>query len=130
VRDGAGQASYLRELLEVFDTEGVDTAFVFAFALYGYPHRPGRLLRAAPGIKPPDLLVRLDRFPALRAQEWAALGDGPPDGVDDEREPHLGDFPGGFDRSVGGAPPVLGLDLLGHGLPPCERGFTGRSAAS
>jgi hypothetical protein len=39
-RDEAGQASYLRELLEVFDTEGVDSAFVFAFALYGYPHRP------------------------------------------------------------------------------------------
>jgi hypothetical protein len=40
VRDEAGQATYLRELLEVFDTEGVDSAFVFAFALHGYPHRP------------------------------------------------------------------------------------------
>jgi hypothetical protein len=39
-RDEDGQASYLRELLEVFDAEGVDSAFVFAFALYGYPHRP------------------------------------------------------------------------------------------
>jgi hypothetical protein len=41
VRDEAGQAAYLRELLEVFDAEGVDTAFVFIFALYDHPHRPG-----------------------------------------------------------------------------------------
>lgn len=40
VRDEAGQAAYLRELLEVFDTEGVDSAFVFAFALHDYLHRP------------------------------------------------------------------------------------------
>jgi hypothetical protein len=40
IRDEAGQATYLGELLEVFDTEGVDTAFVFLFALYNLPHRP------------------------------------------------------------------------------------------
>lgn len=40
VRDEAGQARYLRELLEIFDHEGVDSTFVFAFALHGYPHRP------------------------------------------------------------------------------------------
>ena len=34
VRDEAGQAAYVRELLEVFDAEGVDSAFVFAFALH------------------------------------------------------------------------------------------------
>ncbi|WP_052845255.1 hypothetical protein [Streptomyces sp. NRRL S-31] len=39
-RDEAGQAAYLSELLEVFETEGVDSAFVFLFALAGYPHRP------------------------------------------------------------------------------------------
>ena len=39
-RDEAGQATYLRELLEVFDTEDVDSTFVFIFALDGYPHRP------------------------------------------------------------------------------------------
>ncbi|MFE7599235.1 hypothetical protein [Streptomyces sp. NPDC057494] len=39
-RDEAGQAAYLDELLEIFDTEGVDSAFVFLFALAGYPHRP------------------------------------------------------------------------------------------
>lgn len=41
VRDEAGQATYLRELLEIFDAEGVDGAFVYLFALYNYPHRPG-----------------------------------------------------------------------------------------
>lgn len=40
VRDEAGQAAYLRELLEIFDTEGVDGTFVFTFALYNFPHRP------------------------------------------------------------------------------------------
>lgn len=40
-RDEAGQAGYLRELLTAFDTGGVDSAFVFTFALYDFPHRPG-----------------------------------------------------------------------------------------
>lgn len=40
-RDEAGQATYLRELLEIFDAEGVDGAFVYLFALSNYPHRPG-----------------------------------------------------------------------------------------
>jgi hypothetical protein len=40
VRDEAGQATYLRELLEIFDAEGVDGAFVYLFALHGFPHRP------------------------------------------------------------------------------------------
>jgi len=40
VRDEAGQAAYLAELLEIFDAEGVDGAFVFLFALEGFPHRP------------------------------------------------------------------------------------------
>ncbi|MFG2004094.1 hypothetical protein ACGFNU_33540 [Spirillospora sp. NPDC048911] len=40
VRDEAGQAAYLRELLEAFDAGGIDGAFVFTFALYDHPHRP------------------------------------------------------------------------------------------
>ena len=40
VRDEDGQAAYLGELLEIFDTEGVDSAFVFLFALENLPHRP------------------------------------------------------------------------------------------
>ncbi|MEV0384756.1 hypothetical protein [Nonomuraea sp. NPDC050643] len=39
-RDEAGQAAYVRELLEIFDAGGVDSAFVFTFALYDHPHRP------------------------------------------------------------------------------------------
>ena len=39
-RDEVGQAAYLNELLEIFETEGVDSAFVFLFALYNLPHRP------------------------------------------------------------------------------------------
>ncbi|MEU4243489.1 hypothetical protein [Actinoplanes sp. NPDC026619] len=39
-RDEAGQAAYLDELLEIFDSEGVDSAFVHLFALYNLPHRP------------------------------------------------------------------------------------------
>jgi hypothetical protein len=40
-RDEAEQASYVRELLEIFTQEGVDSAFVFSFALYQLPHREG-----------------------------------------------------------------------------------------
>ena len=40
-RDEAGQAAYLRELLDTFDAGGVDSSFVFLFALYNFPHRPG-----------------------------------------------------------------------------------------
>ncbi|MFF2821033.1 hypothetical protein ACFVT9_36605 [Kitasatospora cineracea] len=69
-RDEAGQARYLDELLEVFESEGVDSAFVFLFALSGYPHRPDgdprddldraslgivKLLDGARGTRYPDL---------------------------------------------------------------------------
>ncbi|GAA3226594.1 hypothetical protein [Nonomuraea helvata] len=54
VRDEAGQAAYLRELLEIFEAEGVDSAFVYLFALDGFPHRPDDPRRdldlASPGI--------------------------------------------------------------------------------
>jgi hypothetical protein len=40
VRDEEGQARCLRELLEVFEAEGVDSTFVFTFALHDFPHRP------------------------------------------------------------------------------------------
>jgi len=39
VRDEGEQATYLRELLEVFEAEGVDSAFVYTFAIYNLPHR-------------------------------------------------------------------------------------------
>ncbi|HEV8563149.1 MAG TPA: hypothetical protein VGR06_43090 [Actinophytocola sp.] len=40
VRDEAGQASYLSELLEIFDSEGVDSTFVFLLSLDGFAYRP------------------------------------------------------------------------------------------
>src|SRR5215470_19824073 len=64
----------------------------------------------------------LDGGAAFWAEEWAALGDGPPDGVDDVGEAHLRDFTGCLDRSVGGASSGLSLDSLGHGLPPVRVG--------
>jgi hypothetical protein len=39
VRDEDEQAAYLRELLDVFDEEGLDAAFVYTFARYDLPHR-------------------------------------------------------------------------------------------
>ena len=49
------QATDLREVLEIFDSEGVDGAFVFMFALENLPHRPDGdprldLDMASPGI--------------------------------------------------------------------------------
>ncbi|MEV5576446.1 hypothetical protein AB0L06_41000 [Spirillospora sp. NPDC052269] len=40
VRDEAGQAAYVRELLEAFEAGGVDSTFVFTFALHDHVHRP------------------------------------------------------------------------------------------
>ena len=39
VRDEREQATYLREVLDVFESEGVDNAFVNTFARYDLPHR-------------------------------------------------------------------------------------------
>jgi hypothetical protein len=39
LRDEAEQATYLRELLDIFAAEGVDTALVNTFARYDLPHR-------------------------------------------------------------------------------------------
>ncbi|GIH18916.1 hypothetical protein [Rugosimonospora africana] len=38
IRDEEEQAHYLREMIALFDEEGVDTAFWFTFAGYEYPH--------------------------------------------------------------------------------------------
>src|SRR5690242_21320739 len=67
-------------------------------------------------------LVRLDGCSALRAVERAALGDGPPDGVDDEGESHCRHLTRCLDCSVRGASSGSGLDFLGHGLPPVTVG--------
>jgi hypothetical protein len=38
-RDEDEQARYISELLDVFESEGVDNVFVYTFARYGLPHR-------------------------------------------------------------------------------------------
>jgi hypothetical protein len=53
VRDEAEQATYLCEVLEVFETEGVDAAFVYSFARYDLSHRDdprADLDLASPGV--------------------------------------------------------------------------------
>jgi hypothetical protein len=53
VRDEAEQATYLRELIEVLESEGVDAAFVYTFARYDLPHRDDPRLdldRASAGV--------------------------------------------------------------------------------
>ena len=39
IRDEQEQATYLRELLDIFASEGVDAAFACTFVCYGLPHR-------------------------------------------------------------------------------------------
>ena len=39
VRDEAEQATYLRELIKIFESEGIDAAFVYTFARFDLPHR-------------------------------------------------------------------------------------------
>jgi hypothetical protein len=53
IRDEDAQALYVRELLEVFENEGVDAAFVYTFARYDLPHRDDPYLdldRASAGV--------------------------------------------------------------------------------
>jgi hypothetical protein len=39
IRDEGEQAAHLRDLLAIFDAEGVDTVLAFTFASYNLPHR-------------------------------------------------------------------------------------------
>lgn len=78
VRDEAEQARYLGELLEIFDSEGVDSAFVFLFALCNLPHR-GRgdprddLDLASPGIVKVLEDRRGDAYPDMSWEPKAAF---------------------------------------------------------
>lgn len=65
VRDEEGQATYLRELLEIFDAEGVDSAFVFLFALDGFVHRPEGDPRDDLDLASPAIVKLLDRRQGL-----------------------------------------------------------------
>jgi hypothetical protein len=76
VRDEDEQATYLRELLEVFEAEGVDSAFVYTFAIYNLPHRtdPGEDLDMASYGVVKVLEGRLgDRYPDMAWEPKAAF---------------------------------------------------------
>src|SRR5579884_2326454 len=86
-RDEEEQARYIRELLEVFESEGVDAAFVYTFARYDLPHRSAaeedfdlaskgivRVLEGQCGRRYPDLpLEPKAAFTAL-GEYYGALG--------------------------------------------------------
>jgi hypothetical protein len=78
LRDESGQAAYLAELLEIFETEGVDSAFVFMFALYNFPHRRNGDPRedldlASPGIVKVLEHGRGDTYPDMAWEPKAAF---------------------------------------------------------
>jgi hypothetical protein len=77
-RDEAGQATYLREVLDIFDSEGVDSAFVYLFALYGFPHRPDGDPRDDLDLASPGIVKVLDgrtgdTYPGLPWEPKAAF---------------------------------------------------------
>jgi hypothetical protein len=79
VRDEAGQATYLRELLGIFDTEGVDSTFVFLFALDSFPHRPDGDPRDDLDLASPSIVKVLedghgDTYPDMTWEPKAAFG--------------------------------------------------------
>ncbi|MGN9844963.1 hypothetical protein ACTMTI_43235 [Nonomuraea sp. H19] len=78
VRDESGQATYLRELLEIYDAAGVDSTFVFLFALDNFPHRPDGDPRddldlASPGIVKVLDNRRGDTYPDMPWEPKAAF---------------------------------------------------------
>ena len=77
-RDEAGQAAYLGELLEIFDSEGVDSGFVYLFALPGFPHRPDGDPRDDLDLASPGIVKVLDgrtgdTYPGLPWEPKAAF---------------------------------------------------------
>lgn len=78
VRDEAGQATYLRELLEIFESEGVDSAFVFLFALDNLPHRSNGDSRRDLDLASPAIVKTLegrhgDTYPDMAWEPKAAF---------------------------------------------------------
>ncbi|MEU4162019.1 hypothetical protein [Actinoplanes sp. NPDC026670] len=77
-RDEEGQAAYHREMLDIFDSEGVDSAFVYLFALDDYPHRPGGDPRDDLDLASPGIVKVLDgrsgdTYPGLPWEPKAAF---------------------------------------------------------
>ncbi|MFI5932150.1 hypothetical protein ACIA6A_08315, partial [Actinoplanes sp. NPDC051494] len=78
-RDEDSQAAYLGELLDIFDSEGVDSAFVYLFALADLPHRPDGDPRDDLDLASPGIVKVLDGHsghtdPGLPWEPKAAFG--------------------------------------------------------
>ena len=90
VRDEQEQATYLRELLDVFIAEGVDAAFACTFVCYGLPHRSDpredldmaswgvvKVLEHHLGNTYPDMPWEPKAAFSTLADYYRGLGDGP-----------------------------------------------------
>jgi hypothetical protein len=79
VRDEEEQATYVRELLDVYDAVGIDAAFVYTFARYDLPHRAALAvdldMASAGVVKVLDdpTLVRERRYPDMPWEPKAAF---------------------------------------------------------
>jgi hypothetical protein len=77
-RDEDEQARYIRELLEVFEAEGVDNAFVYTFARYDLPQRSAPNedfdVASAGVVKVLDEGRRGQRYPDMSWEPKAAFG--------------------------------------------------------
>ncbi len=60
IRDEAGQAANIREVLEIFDDEGVDSAFIWLFELCNFPYRPDGDPRLDLDLASPGIVKTLD----------------------------------------------------------------------
>jgi hypothetical protein len=79
-RDEAGQATSLREVLEIFDSEGVDGAFIWLFELCNFPHRPDGDPRDDLDLASPAIVKTLegrrgDTYPDMTWEPKAAFTD-------------------------------------------------------
>ncbi|MGH3294432.1 MAG: hypothetical protein ACRDP7_21780, partial [Trebonia sp.] len=77
-RDEAGQATDIREVLEILDAEGVDGAFIWLFELCNFPHRPDGDPRADLDLASPAIVKTLegrrgDTYPDLTWEPKAAF---------------------------------------------------------
>jgi hypothetical protein len=61
IRDEAGQAANIREVLEISDAEGVDSTFIWLFELCNFPHRPDGDPRDDLDLASPAIVKTLER---------------------------------------------------------------------
>mgnify|MGYP001460023524 CR=1 FL=1 len=78
-RDEDGQAASIREVLEIFDDEGVDSAFVWLFELCNFPHRPDGDPRDDLDLASPAIVKTLEgrhgaTYPDMTWEPKAAFG--------------------------------------------------------